>query len=150
MSNEDYSKCVIPAGSKEAPPLVAPGVYSVAYVKHETVLAFGRQPKVAVTFCVVDGPALGEHLRRFYRVRQLKSKPKRGGTFKAGWHGELLHEFVGLFNEMPERLDRIPMTRFRNRILRGRVKTVKQTSKQKELPELLQYSVIDSLVGVEQ
>lgn len=150
MSSEEYSKCVLRPGNNEAPALLQPGTYRLSYIEHRTVLAFGRQPKVEVLFCVMDGPAMGQRLRRFYRVNRLISKPKKNGTFKAGWHGELLHEFVTLFNERPERLDRIPLTRFKDRIVTGRVKTVKQTSKQRDLPELLQYSVVDSLTGLEQ
>jgi len=149
MSGTECSKCVLRSGTNDIPALLRPGKYRLSYVEHRTVLAFGRQPKVEVTFCVVDGTAMGEHLRRFYRVNRLISKPKKNGTFKAGWHGELLHEFVTLFNERPERLDRIPMSRFRGRIVTGRVKTVTQSSKQRELPELLQYSVLDSLLAVD-
>jgi len=153
MSEGDSNSCsgaVLRPGSSEAPALLVPGVYRLVYVHHQTVLAFGRQPKVEITFSIADPGAMGEQLRRFYRVNRLISKPKKNGTFKAGWHGELLHEFVTLFGERPERLDRIPLTRFRNRIVRGRVHTVTHTSKQRELPELLQYSVIDSLLSVEQ
>lgn len=149
MSNGNDSICVR-RGTRDVPALVQAGTYRLSYVEHRTVLAFGRQPKVEVLFCVMDGAAMGEHLRRFYRVKDLTSKPKRNGTFKAGWHCELLHEFVMLFNERPERLDRIPMSRFSNRIITGHVRTVNRNSQQQPLPELLQYSVIERLVGLEQ
>lgn len=149
MSNGNDSICIRP-GTRDEPALVQAGTYRLSYVEHRTVLAFGRQPKVEVLFCVMEDGAMGERLRRFYRVNRLISKPKRYGTFKAGFHGDLLREFVTLFDERPERLDRIPMSRFRDRIITGKVGTVTRSAQQQPLPDLLQYSVIERLVGIEQ
>lgn len=129
----------------EKTPLVNPGIYRLAYQRHETKSMFrGKAPKLYLHFNIIDnGPAFGCELCAYYNVRWINGK-----KWKVGFKSNFLRDYVRLFGEVPDRLDRIPMTNFKNCIIRGRIKTVERGANQKEIPKPLQYSVIEELIEV--
>jgi len=131
--------------SDERPPLIPPGIYNLAFVRYETKHMFGgKAPKIYLHFMVTDtGPAYGKELVAYYNARWVNGK-----KFKCGFKSNFLRDYVRLFDEVPERLDRIPMSRFKDHIIRAKVKTVTHGANQKPIPKLLQYSVIDELIKV--
>jgi hypothetical protein len=131
-------------------PLVPPGEYQLSFEYFETAVMFGRAPKLILRFKVVS---LGQHfqvqLARFFNVKKLLERPKRSGRFLVGRMSSFTREYARLF-PLPGRLDRMPMSRFENHVLIGRVRTVETGGDQKRLPAGLEYSVIDELLRIEQ
>lgn len=128
-------------------PLVPPGEYLVCYVDHRTLSAF-KQPKVYVTFRVVDGRHTGTKLFRAFRVKALVGKPRRNGRFVIRRTHELYRQFVCV-TDANDRPDRIALTRLRNCVLRVSVRTVTQDSRQRDLAPDAHYSVVDRLLAIE-
>ena len=133
----------------EKPPLVTPGTYELIYVYDETILlAAGRAPKLVLWFRIVTpGEFFGVKLPRYYNVRKLEGKPRRHGGFKVGWRSDFVRDFATLFGSTPPRANRIPTSKFEGVAIRGRVRTVTSTWKQKASPSALHYSVIDELLN---
>ena len=131
----------------EKPPLVKPGIYTLAFQRYETNSMFrGKAHKLYLYFKVMDiGPAFGVELVTYYNLQWINGK-----KWKCGYMSNFLRDYVRLFDEVPERLDRIPMTRFKERLIRARVKTVTHGANQKPIPKLLQYSVIQELIEIDE
>lgn len=128
------------------PAYVPPGEYELAFLDFETKRMFRNSEKLVLWFRVTDiGEGFGTTLARYYNVKHI-GRAGRGGRFKPERRSECLREYVLLFNVLPSRLDRIPMTPFDNRIIRGRVRSVKKNYSQRKIPKPLQYSVIDELL----
>jgi hypothetical protein len=134
----------------EAKALIPPGEYQFGFDYHETALMFGRAPKLVLWFRVLT---MGEHFERriprYYNVTRIIGRPARRGRFKVGHSSSFVREYLRLFSTT-NRLDRIPMSRFEQHIIVGKVRTVRTGGDQKRIPESLQYSVIDELVRIEQ
>ncbi len=132
----------------DRPALVKPGLYDVSFVSYSTWMMFGRAPKLTLTFKILT---MGEYfettLLRHYNVKRLIDRPGKFGRFKVSFHCDFLREFATLF-AMPVRLDRIPMSSFENKIFVAKVRTVTKGSQQKDLPDGLQYSVIDEIRSI--
>lgn len=135
------------AASVDTAPLVPPGEYHVHYLGHETSFMF-NSAKVFVHFQINEGEHNGVKLYRAYRVKSIKGKPRRYGSFKLGHTHELYRQFVRMTGTK-ERADRISLARLKGCGLRVSVRTVRKDSKQRELPEPLQYSVVDEMLAVE-
>jgi len=134
----------------DRPVVVAPGPYELVFDHHCTQYLFGRAPKLVCYFRIVtQGPCFGHMVRRFYNVKTLSGKPRRGGAFKVGWHSDFLREYAALFG-LPERVDRVSTERFKSVIVRGRVATVCRDSKGRSIPDALRYSVVHELLEVVQ
>lgn len=132
----------------ERPALVKPGIYEVAFVGYSTWMMFGRAPKLSLTFKITTmGEFFQVQLLRHYNVKSLLDRPGKGGRFKVTFSSDFLREYASLFGT-PARLDRFAMSNFENRIFVAKVRTVTKGSRQKELPEGLQYSVIDKIRSV--
>jgi hypothetical protein len=130
-------------------PHVIPGVYQLAYLGYSTML-FCKKPKVILRFRVVTmGEYFGVELERFYNVRRLIGKPGKNGRFKVGASSDLVLEFCRVSVGRINRLDRLPLSTLKNSIILGEVHTVETNRNQKDLPELLKYSVIKELTGIE-
>ena len=82
-------------------------------------------------------------------LRDSQGKSGRNGSFRVMPRSDLMREYVMLFNEKPRR-DRIPMNRYEQAIIIGRVETVTKDSNQRIVPQLLHYSVIRELVRAKQ
>lgn len=130
-------------------PLIPTGLYQLAYLGYSTMY-FVRQPKVVMRFRVLNhGPYFGVELERFYNVMRLIGKPGKNGNFKARASSDLVLDFCTVTVGRVSRLDRLPLTKMSNLILIGQVRTVAKNHSQRDLPELLKYSVVANLVGVE-
>ena len=136
----------------ELSPLVEPGEYLMAYVGRYTTYLHGQSPKLALKFRIVEpGDAFEVELERWYNCKKLIGKPGNNGGFVPPRHGEFLLEYTTLFPlalTRHTRLDRISFTPLKNTVITGRVDTVKRNSKQKKLPDALQYSTIRELLKV--
>ncbi|MHB8622076.1 MAG: hypothetical protein ACYC9J_00420 [Sulfuricaulis sp.] len=131
----------------DRPVLIPPGEYELAFQWHRTLYLFGRAPKVACYFNIVtQGKYFEVQLARWYNVKTLTSKPRKGGAFKIGWYGDFLREYTALFG-LPPRLERISTEVFKTAIVRGKVDTVTMDYKHRQRSEPLHYSVITELTG---
>jgi hypothetical protein len=140
------SGCAIVEG--DTWPLVPEGEYQVRLLHHETAVIF-KSPKVYLHFAILEpGAHHGKHLFRAYRVKKLKGKPARNGSFTLGRGSDLFFTIAKLYPKEP-RLDRISLLALRNVVLRASVRTVTHDYRQRDLPESMQYSVIDSLLSIE-
>jgi hypothetical protein len=134
----------------ERPPLVPERAYDLRFDYFETARMFGVASKLIMHFRIAEpGRDFDKPLLRFYNLTRIIGRPARSGRFKAGFHSDMLREFVTLFG-LPAglRLDRIPMSRFDGSFVRGTVRTVRQSNKQKLIPSALQYSVITELTAL--
>ena len=135
--------------TEELSPLVKPGEYQLVYVGRYTCYLHGKRPKLAVKFRIVDpGEYFEKELERWYNCKRLISKPGNNGRFVPPRHGDFLLEYTTLFPTVLTRncrLDRISFTPFKSCVVSGRVDTVTRNSKQRGLPEVLQYSTIREL-----
>jgi hypothetical protein len=119
-------------------PLIPEGPYSVQYLKHEKRIFFGTL-KMYVHFEMVEqGQFFGTRLFKTYNF----SSPLSPGS-------DLYRDLLFLFGQRVPKNARLSMDLFKNVILRVRVRTVKRDRKQNPLPDYMQYSVIDSLLGKE-
>lgn len=129
--------------------LLPEGQYQVAYQYHETKVVFNT-PKVFVHFEVTD---LGEHhgvkLFRAFRVSELIGKPGRNGCFKLKKRSDLFLMLCHLYQNQRIRPDRISLRDLKGLILNVMVRTVTKDYRQKTLPEMLRYSVIGDVRGIE-
>ncbi len=136
----------------ELSPLIKPGDYQLFYIGRYTTYLHGQSPKLALKFRIVDqGDCFEKELERWYNCKRLIGKPGNNGGFVPPRHGDFLLEYTTLFPLALTRncrLDRISFTPFKNSIVTGRVDTVTRNSKQRELPEPLQYSTIRELLKV--
>ena len=105
----------------------------------------GRAPKVFLTFRIVtEGSFYGQHLKRYYNVRGFT---KKNEIIPSGWSSYLVRDYGRLWS-LPTKLKDIGVTRFKGKVIRGKVKTVKKDFKGKPLPESLWYSRIDELIKI--
>jgi hypothetical protein len=105
----------------------------------------GRAPKVFLTFRIVtECPYYGQHLKRYYNVKGFTRKNE---IILPGWSCYLARDYGALWGR-PRKLKDIGVTRFKGKVIRGTVKTVKNNFKGKPLPESLWYSRIDELTQV--
>lgn len=133
-------------------PLVRPGIYTLAYTRHEARLMFGNSPKLIIWFRILDfGKANGEILPRYYNLGKLIGKPdkqSRYKRFKVNQHTDLMDEFARVCPvDRTMRLDRVPVSHFGKHVVSGQVRTVTENRKQRPIHDQLQYSVIQSILG---
>ena len=126
--------------------LIPDGIYTVAYLFHETTLYKG-DPKVVVHLSIVDDEDWsGLEFRRFYNVRSFTGKPKRFGGFRAGGCSKVVRQYRGLFKKEKHRPDRISLRRLEGRLIKARFRTTKIDGDGHPLPTASWYSVIDELI----
>ena len=130
-------------------PHIPPGIYQLAYLGHYTMF-FIKAPKVVLRFRVIDqGSCFGIELERFYNVKRLVGKKGKNGRFKVGSSSDLVLEFCRVSTGRITRLDRLPLGTMKSVIIRGIVGTVETNRNQKTLPELMKYSKVKELIGIE-
>lgn len=130
------------------PPLIASGKYAVMLDNYQTAIMFGKAPKLILNFKVTSfGEAFGSSIPRYYNVQKLIGKAQKHGRFKVSKSGDFLREYLSLFPEPANRLDRLPMSRFKNVTIEAEIVTVKE-SRGRSLPEPLRYSKIGKLLRV--
>lgn len=124
---------------------VPAGVYDLNFLDWEARVLHGA-PKVILNFSIVTmGDFFNARVARYYHVRWIRKR-----AFKAGWHSDLVREYARLFNQKPDRIDRIPMNRYRGSYIEGKVRTVKTDRRQREIPAPLHYSVVAELLRVKE
>ena len=154
MKSIPESKVVQLCDNREADyrPLIPGGLYSVAFDSYETSIQFGKSPKLALNFHVIDpGQYFNTPLSRWYSVKWVGKRPGRNGTFKPkGQTSIFLIEYLRCFPERgrPRRLDRVPMGDWPRHAYKVKVANVTKNSKQVDLPAALQYSKIETILGV--
>ncbi len=129
----------------DEPVCIPPGIYRLRFDDWETVNYFNRQPKVVCRFTVCsEGNSFGTKLTRWYNVKALVGKPRRGGRFKVAWGQDLAREYMALVSTI-RRKDGIAMSKLKPLLLEGMVETVTADRRQRALHPALQYSVIRQL-----
>ena len=133
----------------DLPPLVRPGYHDLTLDSFQTAMMFqGKAPKLIMHFRIVSfGDDFEKIVPRYYNVSRIIDKPQKGGRFKASKKGDFLREYLTLFGSNVRRLDRLPMTQFKDVIIQGEIETVKR-SRNRDIPELLQYSKVAKLIKV--
>ncbi len=127
-----------PTISIECSPLVAPGIYRLGFVGYRTALVYRKAPKVALMFSIVDqGDYYETEVSRWYNVKRLIGKPGKSGKFQIGRYSDFLREYLTLFPDAVDRLDRISFKPFRSNVITGRIETVTKNSRQQPLPDRL-------------
>ena len=133
----------------EKPALVDDGTYSVVFEYYETIKFNGKYPKLAIWFHIIDSGSFFEmRIPGYYNVKTIQGKPRRWGSFKTGWKSDFTRQYARLF-ELPQRLDRMPMSGFKDCIIKARIRTVCKDYKQRKIADSLKYSVIDELIKIE-
>lgn len=131
----------------DKPVLIKPGVYDLILSRTWKGYLYGRAPKLILVFRIVtEGPYYGYHLYRCYNIKGLT---KRKELIPKGWHSELVMEYSRLFG-MPRRLRDIGVRQFKNKVFKGRVRTVEKDYKQRTRPDDMKYSVIGELMEVKE
>ena len=128
------------------------GNYRVAFDYYETATHFGNVPKMGLHFHVSEfGEYFETPLTRWYTVDRIIGKPRKNGNFQSKKQScVLLIEYVCCFRNypIPKRLDRIPMSPWNKHEFRVKVRNVRTNSRQLRIPSELQYSTIDSILGI--
>lgn len=132
------------------PALLPPGEYQLRLEHWSTSRLFGRSPKLALWFRVMD---MGEHFEasvpRYYNVVDLKGRPGRWGRFKAAAGGSLARDYARLLS-LPTRFDRFNLEQLTRHVVVAEVGTVATGSQQEKLAPASQYSVVRKLLRIEQ
>lgn len=125
--------------------LIPDGEYQAVYVSHLTTNgSYGA--KVKITFRIVSPGAYFECLvDAWYNAKALGSKVGKRGRIVLSRHSKLTFEMVKLFHRK-QRPERLSPEMLKGHIVMIKVRTVNQNSKQKNLPDALKYSVVDSMV----
>ena len=128
--------------------LIPDGMYQARFLGHETRRSSGRfGPKVYMYFEITAPEEFaGEVLVKYYNVKRISGSARRGGGFTPASKGDLCRDFARLIDE-PGRLDRIPLSRFRDKEWIIKVVSVLQDSKGRLLTSSLRYSKVEDIVG---
>ena len=123
-------------------PIVAPGDYTMTYVKHHFQIMWGRGV-LMVTFTIID---LGKHfetrLVRHYNCRRTAQR-----KIKARPSSALQREFTACTGIRRQPRGEIPITALKDVPVIAKVSTVKKDHRQNELHELNRYSKVECLKG---
>ena len=130
-------------------PLLPPDTYGLRYISHKTSLYNGTQPKLEISFLVTWPQEFsGAVVTRYYNVKRLRGASGEKGGFVPGFRGDFLIEYLSLFGGDFGRLDRMPMSVFRNKTIVGEVITVTEARGRKR-PEPLHYSKVAKLLYID-
>ena len=119
--------------------------YQVVYVSHETTKgSFGS--KVNITFRIItQGEYYETLIDAHYNVKDGSLSGKRK-SIKLSRHSKLVLELIKVLG-CKVRPNRLSPSALKGLLIWVKVKTVKTNSKQQQLPELLWYSKVDSMIG---
>lgn len=121
----------------EAHALVPEGRYEVSFVRAQKHKQFGGT-KLYITFKICSpGPYFGLEIFRAYN---FSDRLTRGL--------DLYKELTLIYGKRLRKNTKLSIELFEGKVLEVSVRTVKQNRKQADLPEHLQYSVIDRIVRV--
>ena len=126
--------------------LIPEGVYKARFIDHDCAIMFGSQPKLMAVFEIIDGEYEGVRLARYYNVKNSRGSLSKQ-RWKVGKSSSLIRELCDCTRVRYKRLDQLPLTEWRERCdyVQVKIKTVVQTSRQEELTEFAQYSVIEKV-----
>lgn len=141
-SDQDDEDTALVDGFK---PLLPEGMWLDAkFADHSTVWMF-NSPKVIWEFEVVQpGDWFEVRLFRAFRVRSIIGRPSRRGKFKLHAGGDMYQTLARLL-DYKQRADRISLQPLREMVFQVKVRTVQVNSRQDDIPEHAQYSVIDEI-----
>ena len=130
-------------------PKIPDDQYVVEFTRYYTAEMFKKQgAKVCLVFGIVKGNFEGFELQRFYSAGRLTGSTGEDSGFKAASQTcVMLMEYCTCFPDQEiTRLDRIPMSRWKEGqfIVQTRIST--RNHKGKDIPTHLQYSVIDEII----
>ena len=125
----------------DIPPRVPEGCqYELGFIRPETKWMFGNRQRLFLWFRILNpGEWFGRDL---YMTCTVVADGKWRPSHK------YFQAWVLAAGKRPNRRDRMSTAIFRNKVFRGKVRTVTKTSRQSLRTEEQQYSVIDELVGV--
>jgi hypothetical protein len=128
--------------------LIPDGLYQARFLGHETRRSSGRfGPKVYMYFEITAPEEFaGEVLVKYYNVKRISGSARRGGGFTPASRGDLCRDFSRLIDE-PGRLDRIPLSRLKDKEWIIKVVSVTQDSKGRLLTSAVRYSKVEDIVG---
>src|SRR3569832_1304309 len=127
-------------------PLIPPGEYVAVFLYYETKNMY-KTPKLFMHFEIVDlGAYCRTKLYAPFRVAGLIGKEGRNGRFKLGIRSKL---FLTLNRLQPKviRPDRKSQRSKKGALFKIRVRTVEKDYRQRPLPEILKYSVVDAILS---
>ncbi len=124
----------------QAPSLIPEGKYTVGFLRAERKWLWGRE-KIFLWFQILDcGDFQGEEL---YLACNAPIKRKRGKMPSSNKYYQL---WVLSAGRKPDRFDRMSTKVFQGKVFLVQVRNVITNAKNVTRPQLLQYSVIDSLL----
>ena len=131
---------------KDRPVLISPGSYEAVMIDWKVNYSgYFKKHSLLMHFRIVE---MGE----FYGVvlpGWLNVKPSKGKTtVKAGWRSNFFRMYQETFNIKLGRNDRIPMSRFRDVLLKVEVETVGKDTKGIPLAKINQYSRVKRSLAV--
>ena len=131
---------------KDRPVLISPGSYEAVMIDWKVSYSgFFKKHLLLMHFRIVE---MGE----FYGVvlpGWLNVKPSKGKTtVKAGWRSNFFRMYQETFNIKLGRNDRIPMSRFKDVLLKVEVETVGKDTNGKPLAKINQYSRVKRSLAV--
>jgi hypothetical protein len=130
----------------ELPPLIPEGEYHFKLVSHETAMKFGT-PRVILLMAVIDpGEHHGAAVSCYRNVKRLKGKPGKRGGFVPTRGGHFMIEFCKLLPDFNPRIDRISLSKFYDKVIYARTKTVKHNNLREKLPGQLWWTKVDKLL----
>jgi|TARA_B110000305_G_C18910306_1_gene390404 hypothetical protein len=130
-------------------PKIPDGQYVVEFTRYYTAEMFKKQgAKVCLGFGIVEGNYAGFELQRFYSAACLIGPTGEDGGFKAkSQTSVMLMEYCTCFPDQEiKRLDRIPMSRWKEGKFIVQTRTPKRNHQGSDTPTQLQYSVIDKII----
>ena len=127
------------------PPLLPPGIYTLRLTYWTTYLLYGRLPKLAIWFQVMDqGSHFETEVPRHYNITRMVGHAGRSGRFKAPATGDLARDYARLL-ALPARFDRFNLEQLKRHLIVGKVETV--TGQQaRQLAPAVHYSIVRELV----
>jgi hypothetical protein len=128
-------------------PVVPDATYEAVFVRHGTFLVFGKQPSVWLRFRIVTpGEHFSKELVRWYRVASLRGNARPEGAFTLRRKSLLFLELVRL-SDFKQKPSRVSLSVLRGRTFEVSTRKVKQSwDRQADLPDWLQYSVVDRII----
>jgi hypothetical protein len=125
--------------------LVPDAEYEALCLGHDTAMV-SRVPKVFLRFRIITmGEHHGKELYRAFRVKALRGRPGRGGSFGVKSSHEVFRMICRVL-QLRTRPDQISLRALKGNVFRITTRTVKVDSSQRELPDCLRYSVVDEVL----
>ena len=121
----------------EAMALIPEGIYEVIYTDH-TKYKYYSQDKLQINFVVVSPTEYSDTV--LTRIYNYYDRAKRNSDY--------IKECQIVLGRRLNKKEKVSPSIFKNKVLKVKVRTVKNGRKQEKLPSFLQYSIIDSIVDV--